>query len=427
MVITERPWLSLTKPSSSHKEQTSERAKRVTSVLFLVALFAGFAQFGAVTSLNDVAKHFGNATSSASLKSAVGLSGSVLGLGLGLLRVASLASLPLASLADRFGRKKVLRRTMTIGLVATSLASLSPSYWFFVLCFAFARPLLSASSTIVQVITVELSTTKSRINHIVIVSAGSGIGAGLSAVLHGVIRGPNSFRWLFALGILPIFALVPFLKVVPESHERDQSHPTARLGAVTKSLRPRLLIVASIAFVVGVISGPANGFAFVYGEGILKLSPQFSAFIVTLSALTGLAGLLLSRAFAKKYGRRITVAVGVLATALTSTLAYSGGKMNFVLGYMLGVGAAGLMSPALTAMATELFTHSFRATAAGWILVAGVIGAVIGLGFFGLIGDAVHTTSALSLRLPAILTFIPLLPVLFLLSKLPESSEMELI
>jgi len=304
--------LSLTKPSSSHKEQTSERAKRVTSVLFLVALFAGFAQFGAVTSLNDVAKHFGNVTSSASLKSAVGLSGSVLGLGLGLLRVASLASLPLASLADRFGRKKVLRRTMTIGLVATSLA-------------------------------------------------------------------------------------------------------------------PRLLIVASIAFVVGVISGPANGFAFVYGEGILKLSPQFSAFIVTLSALTGLAGLLLSRAFAKKYGRRITVAVGVLATALTSTLAYSGGKMNFVLGYMLGVGAAGLMSPALTAMATELFTHSFRATAAGWILVAGVIGAVIGLGFFGLIGDAVHTTSALSLRLPAILTFIPLLPVLFLLRKLPESSEMELI
>ena len=50
-----------------------------------------------------------------------------------------------------------------------------------------------------------------------------------------------------------------------------------------------------------------------------------------------------------------------------------------------------------------------------------------GLGFFGLIGDAVHTTSALSLRLPAILTFIPLLPVLFLLRKLPESSEMELI
>ncbi len=426
MAITERHWSSLTKQSNSHKDQTYKRARRVTSVLFLVALFAGFAQFGAVTSLNDVAKHFGNATSNASLKSAVGLSGSVLGLGLGLLRIASLASLQLASLADRFGRKKILRSTMTLGLVATSLASLSPSYWFFVLCFAFARPLLSAASTIVQVLTVELSTTKSRINHIVIVAAGSGIGAGLSAILHGIIRGPNSFRWLFALGILPIFALVPFLRVVPESHERDQSHPTARLGAVTKSLRPRLFIVASIAFVVGVISGPANGFAFVYGEGILKFSPRHVAVVVTLSALTGFGGLMLSRVFAKKYGRRTTVAVGVIATALTSTLAYSGGRTNFVIGYLLGVCAAGLMSPALTAMATELFTHSFRATAAGWILVAGVIGAVVGLAVFGWIGDDMHTTAALSLRVPSILTFIPLLPVLFLLRKLPESSEMEL-
>ena len=136
---------------------------------------------------------------------------------------------------------------------------------------------------------------------------------------------------------------------------------------------------------------------------------------------------MLSRVFAKKYGRRITVAVGVIATALTSTLAYSGGRTNFVIGYLLGVCAAGLMSPALTAMATELFTHSFRATAAGWILVAGVIGAVVGLAVFGWIGDDIHTTAALSLRLPAILTFIPLLPVLFLLRKLPESSEMELI
>jgi len=409
-----------------HKEQTHRRAHRVTLVLFLVALFAGFAQFGAVTSLNDVAKHFGNVTSSDSLKSAVGLSGSVLGLGLGILRIASLASLPLASLADRFGRKKVLRSTMTFGLVATSLASLSPSYWFFVLCFAFARPLLSAASTIVQVITVELASTKSRINHIVIVAAGSGIGAGLSAILHGVIRGPNSFRWLFALGILPIFALVPFLKAVPESHERNKSHPTARLGAVTKSLRPRLFIVATIAFVIGVISGPANGFAFVYGEGILKFSPSHVAIVVTLSAFTGLGGLLLSRVFAKKYGRRITVAVGVIATALTSTLAYSGGRTNFVIGYLLGVCAAGLMSPAITAMATELFTHSFRATAAGWILVAGVIGAVVGLAVFGWIGDGIHTTAALSLRLPAILTFLPLLPTLLLLRKLPESSQMEL-
>ncbi|HEY5121142.1 MAG TPA: hypothetical protein VII84_06170, partial [Acidimicrobiales bacterium] len=55
---------------------------RVTIVLFLVALAAGFASFGSVTALGDVAKHFGHLSTNGSLKSHVGLSGSVLGLGL---------------------------------------------------------------------------------------------------------------------------------------------------------------------------------------------------------------------------------------------------------------------------------------------------------------------------------------------------------
>ncbi len=162
--------------------------------MFLAALFASFAQFGAVASLNDVAHHFGHVSPSGSLRGVVGLSGSMLGIGLGVLRLASLAALPLASLADRWGRTRVLRRAMLIGLLATAAASLSPSYWFFVLCFALARPLLSAASALVQVITVEFSTSAQRIHRLAIMAAGAGIGAGLSAILHGIIRGPGSFR-----------------------------------------------------------------------------------------------------------------------------------------------------------------------------------------------------------------------------------------
>ena len=62
-------------------------AVRVTVVLFLIALVAGFAQFGAISSLNDVAKHFGHFSSTKTLQSVVGLSGSELGLGLAALRL----------------------------------------------------------------------------------------------------------------------------------------------------------------------------------------------------------------------------------------------------------------------------------------------------------------------------------------------------
>jgi MFS family permease len=401
-------------------------AVRVTVVLFLIALVAGFAQFGAISSLNDVAKHFGHFSSTKTLQSVVGLSGSKLGLGLAALRLASLGALPLASLADRWGRTKVLQRTIVLGLMATAAAALSPSYWVFVLCFAFARPLLSAGSTLVQVITVELSSTKRRINRLVIMAAGAGIGAGLSAILHSLIRGPDSFRWLFSLALLPVFFLVPLVRVIPEPLQRASDAPLARLGAVPRVQRSRLAVISIVAFTVGLITGPANGFTFVYGEGILKMSPGEVATVVTLSAVTGLAGLLMSQSLAKSVGRRWTVAIGVVATAITATYAYSGGRTAFIIGYMVGITAGGLLSPALSAISVEIFTHEVRATAAGWIVVFGVVGAVAGLVIFGWVGDAVHTSSTSALRLPALVTFLPFLPALLLLRLVPESSQMAL-
>ena len=80
----------------------------------------------------------------------------------------------------------------------------------------------------------------------------------------------------------------------------------------------------------------------------------------------------------------------------------------------------------MTALSTEIFTHRFRATAAGWITVAGVVGAVAGLALFGWLGDATHAPGQAGLRLPALVTFLPILPTLLLLARLPESSGMEL-
>src|SRR5579875_622286 len=88
--------------------------------LACMALASGFGQFGAVTALGDVAKAFGHAVHGASLADRAGLSGTELGIGLAVLRLASLGSLPLSGLADRFGRRSVL-------VVATVLGLLSPS------------------------------------------------------------------------------------------------------------------------------------------------------------------------------------------------------------------------------------------------------------------------------------------------------------
>ena len=148
----------------------------------------------------------------------------------------------------------MMRRTLLVGLLITACAALSPSYWFFVACFALARPLLSSTATLVQVVTVELSSTKARIDRLVIVSAGAGIGAGLAAIFAGVLRGPDSFRYLFALAIVPVFFLRPLLRSVPEPTFHSARGPLARLGAVPRGLRVRVTVVGVIIFLVGVIS-----------------------------------------------------------------------------------------------------------------------------------------------------------------------------
>jgi MFS family permease len=315
---------------------------------------------------------------------------------------------------------------MWIGLAITAAAALSPNYWIFVACFALGRPLLSTAATLLQVMTVELSSTPERVTRLAIVAAGAGAGAGLSAILHGVIRSSGSFRWLFALAVVPVVAVGALLRVIPEPTSHD-AELLARVGAVPRAHRDALWRVATVVAVLGMIAGPANGFVFVYGESVLHISPSKVAFMVTCAAFTGLAGLFLSRFLAARWGRRTTVALGLVASGLTATLAYGGGRTNFVVGYLLGVAAGGLVTPVITALGTEIFPHHVRATAAGWLVVAGVVGATVGLGLFGWVGDVVNSSGTSALRWPAIATFLPLLWTAVLLRRLPESAHLELV
>ncbi|HEX4217264.1 MAG TPA: hypothetical protein VHZ02_02745, partial [Acidimicrobiales bacterium] len=117
----------------------------------LVSFASGFGQFGIVAALGDVAKGFGQVTHGATLADQAGLSGTVLGVGLAVIRLASLGSLPVTGLADRFGRRIMLLVTVGAGLALTAVVAASPSYWWFVALFACGRPLLSASTGLAQV------------------------------------------------------------------------------------------------------------------------------------------------------------------------------------------------------------------------------------------------------------------------------------
>ena len=168
----------------------------------IAAFASGFGQFGVVAALGDVARGFGQVNNGASLVAQVGMSGTALGIGLAIMRLASLGALPVIGLADRFGRRRLLLATVGTGLAMTVLAAASPSYWWFVAIFACGRPVLAATNGLAQVTAAEQTASADRAKAVALISAGYGTGAGVIAIVHSLAASTLGFRGVFLLALV---------------------------------------------------------------------------------------------------------------------------------------------------------------------------------------------------------------------------------
>jgi MFS family permease len=418
-----------TDPAPSRPASPDLRLHRWTDraiiAVALIALFSGFGQFSVVAALGDVSKQLGHVAPGASIADKVGLSGTSLGIGLAVIRLASLGSLPLIGIADRLGRRKVILAVTMAGLAFTAIAALSPAYWWFVVVFAFGRPLLSATNTLAGVMAAEGTDASNRAAAVALVAGGYGLGGGISAIIHSLTSGALGFRGVFALAVVPLVAVYAMRGWVEEPsrfmvEEAATDHPTPILGAVEAPYGGRVLVLAVIAFALSLITGPANSFVFLYAQDVVHQPGGWTALMVVGAGASGLVGLLVGRWFADSVGRRPAAACAFVAAALCGTFAYVGGSPALVVGYICGVFSGGVLAPAVGSLLTELFPTSVRASAAGWWTVAGVLGAVGGLVVFGRVADVGNRFAE-----AAALTFLPAALGAVLFWFLPETRGTE--
>jgi MFS family permease len=424
-------------PPGAHGVATDQRLHlhgwRDTAILTTAVLAgtAGFAQFGVTSALADVAKTFGEPASAGSgVAAEVGLSFTVIGVGLAIIRLAALGSLPLSALADRLGRRRVMLGCTSLGLAVSALAALSPGYWWFVALFAIGRPLLAGTNSVSGVIAAEETRSVDRAKAIALVTAGWGAGTGAIAVVRGVAGDALSWRGLFALLLIPL-ALMPLLSRWLKEPERFQRVQRVRstaavragrvLGRPAPELRPTLWLVTLLIAMLGFVTGPANALLFVYCESVLGLPRSATAAMVVAAGMLGLAGLVAGRWAADRLGRRGTAGVTQAVIALAAMVTYSGTAAAAIAGYLLAIFASSMFGPAMGALSTELFPTSIRATVAGWLSAGGVIGAVCGLVAFGLLVTALN-----DFLVAAIVVAVPVLALCPLYARLRETLGMEL-
>lgn len=392
------------------------------SVLAVAAVTAaaGFGQFGVTAALGDVAVAFGEPAPGGGVLAQVGMTGTRLGAGLALIRLANVASLPTTALADRLGRRRILLGGCMLGLLLTAAAALSPGFWWFVAIFAAGRPLLSAAVTVSGVHAAEQTGATGRASAVAFVAAAYAVGTGVLAFVRAFGLG---FRAVFATALVPLALIGVIAGRIPETrHGEVAAHQAPTLpGAVPAGWRGRVATVCTIHLATGLLVGPINGYLFLYGEQVLGMTPWAVTAVFLASGVTGLSGLLVGRWGADRFGRRVTAGVALVTAAAMGVTTYSGDQVLLAIGFPLTVLANSALSPAAGALDAEVFTSEVRATAAGWLTGAQVVGSVAGLFAFGLFVDQVGTfgAAALSVAAPAALAAL-------LYTRLPETRGREL-
>lgn len=389
---------------------------------------AGFSQFLVTTTLPDVAASFGEVSGEGgSIAAQAGLSATTLGFGLAIIRLASLAALPLSGLADRRGRRRIVLATTALGLALTASAALSPGYWWFVVVVALSRPMMSTTNAISGVVAAEETTTRDRAWAIALITAGYGIGAGSTALLRGLFEGLG-FRPLFALALVPLLALPLIGRWVEEPARFDRVRARAEKGPSLweripreGALGSRFRVLAASYFVIVFLTGPVNTFLFLYAEGVLRMPRSTTAVAVLAVGPLGALGLVSGRFAADRIGRIPTSVVAHALVAASGIVIYSGTPAGVLGGYFATILFASAWGPATGALSAELFPTTIRSTVAGALTAVGVIGAVSGLVVFGVLADLLG-----GFGVAAWFVGLPVMAAAPLYLRLPETRHQEL-
>jgi len=332
--------------------------------------------------------------------------GSVLALG-------GLGALPLATLADRFGR----RRLIAVGVGGFSIANFASAFAPSLEALAVLRLVAVCFEALVggvaTALIVEEAPPGSRGLAVSVLAVLSGAGTAITVIGYPLVA-PH-WRWLFLAGGIGVL-VAPFIwRFLPEGRVWQR----ARLsGSVLRLLigpqwRRRLIVIAATTALVAVLLEPAGLLFTLFASQVLHLTPVAISALIVVSGIAGVASYLVGGYLTDRFGRKGPATVLTGATAIAASLSFGTGTAGFWIGNVLWSSFASADTPVLGAWSAELFPTRARATAEAMGSVAAAAGSVVGLQAVGALsqsiglGPAIEVAGVVALAGAALLLLLP--------------------
>jgi len=347
------------------------------------------------------------------------------GLAAAIVRWGVVIAIPLAALADRIGRRKIIISLAWLAPLVISLGAFAPSFAVLVATQTVGRPLGISLTVFVLVFATEEMGTNTRAWALSILAVGSGVGAG-SAVGAIPLAGisDTSWRLVYLIGIGWLAVAYVLTRSLPETtrflalHE-EQIHHT---DVETHIHRDRLWMQITVAVLTNVFVATASIFQSRYLKDVREYSALEISLFITITTIPATVGLVAGGRLADKVGRKIvavaTVPTGTMLYALSFTT--QGAAMWFFA--IVGGILLGISYPAMAVFRSELFPTAHRNMGSALIMVASLIG-----GSVGLIGAGVLLDNGMSYgRVMMTFALGPVLVAVLVALRYPETAHLEL-
>jgi len=360
------------------------------------------------------------------LASGLGVGIATFGVGVALIRLASLASVPVLRQADRWGRRLLLVVSLGVFTLATGMTALAAGLAAFVLLQMVARVFLATESALASLVIAEELRPDRRGAGLSVLGVVSGLGFGaVGGLLLVVPHTPLDWRLFYVAALLPL-GIVAYLRrnlretrafLVARAANRVQPSLWPRVGRAHRRTLVRTLALVS-AF--GLVQTTGFFYASDLAQNTYGWSGRFTI-IVLLAAVFGVMGFFLGGRVSDLVGRKPMVAVAIGLAAAGTVLMFTQVRGLFAPGFFLAAAGGACFIAVTLAYLAELFPTEIRATLTAFAVACQVAAGSLGLAVVGGLSGVVS---------PSLLMVIlggALLASLLLLRGLPEVRGCDLI